>query len=77
MNRVKTLLTGGTGQLGFELSQCLSVYADLICPTRGQLDLADTSSIRPFVERTRPDLIVNAAAYTAVDKAESEPDLAM
>ncbi|ESQ16582.1 MAG: hypothetical protein N838_25895 [Thiohalocapsa sp. PB-PSB1] len=71
------LLTGGTGQLGFELSQCLSVYADLICPTRGQLDLADTSSIRPFVERTRPDLIVNAAAYTAVDKAESEPDLAM
>ena len=74
---MRILLTGGAGQVGTELRRTLAGFADVIAPDRDILDLASADSIVAAVRGARPDLIVNAAAYTAVDKAESEPDLAM
>ena len=75
---MKTILvTGKTGQVGRELVRCLEPLGRVIAPGRQELDLASPDSIRSGVRRHAPDIIVNAAAYTAVDKAESEPDLAM
>jgi len=51
-------------------------FGSVVAPTRSDLDLRDERAIRAFVRKTKPDWIVNPAAYTAVDKAESEPDLA-
>jgi dTDP-4-dehydrorhamnose reductase len=73
---MRILLTGVNGQVGWELQRTLAPLGEVIAADRGMLDLADTASIRRSVEAIAPDLIVNPAAYTAVDKAESEPDLA-
>jgi dTDP-4-dehydrorhamnose reductase len=73
---VKILLTGGTGQVGWELRRTLAPLGEISTPRRESLDLANPDSIRSTVRAARPDVIVNPAAYTAVDKAESEPDLA-
>lgn len=70
------LLTGINGQVGFELQHTLSVLGRAVALGRGQLDLSDTDAIRRVVREIKPDLIINPAAYTAVDKAESEPELA-
>lgn len=70
------LLTGGTGQVGWELARALAPLGRVVTPGRAALDLADEPSIRRTVRDTRPALIVNAAAHTAVDRAESEPALA-
>jgi len=70
----RILLTGRNGQLGFELQQRLARLGRVIAPDRSQLDLADPDSIRRTLRETKPKLIVNAAAYTAVDLAESEPE---
>jgi dTDP-4-dehydrorhamnose reductase len=72
---VRILLTGSTGQLGCELAGLLSAH-DVVAPTRSACDLADPRSIRDAVGDARPDLIINPAAYTAVDQAEQEPALA-
>lgn len=69
------LLTGAGGQLGSASVRTLAACGEVVAPTRHELDLADADSIRVFVQRIRPRWIVNAAAYTAVDKAESEPEL--
>ena len=74
---MRILLTGGNGQLGFELRRCLAVLGEIYAPGRDILDLGSADSIIATVRAHRPQLIVNAAAYTAVDRAESEPDLAM
>jgi dTDP-4-dehydrorhamnose reductase len=74
---VKILLTGPTGQVGWELAPQLSRLGEVIAPDRQALDLADADAIGALVRELRPDVIVNAAAYTAVDRAESEPDLAL
>jgi len=74
---LKILLTGRTGQVGWDLARLLPELGELRATDRGELDMADADSIRRVVRETRPALIVNAAAYTAVDKAESEPELAM
>ena len=74
MSRI--LLTGSTGQVGHELRHSLSVLGEVIAPLRAALDLASPDAIRRVVRETNPTLIVNPAAYTAVDKAESEPELA-
>ena len=62
--------------MGWELQRTLAPLGEVVAADRNCLDLADTSSIRRAVDAIAPDLIVNPAAYTAVDKAESEPDLA-
>jgi dTDP-4-dehydrorhamnose reductase len=71
------LVTGGTGQVGIELARW-SWPADwrLALPSRAELDLASAASIRAWLADRKVDAIVNSGAYTAVDKAESEPDVA-
>jgi len=72
---VKILLTGRDGQVGWELAKVLA--GELIATDRQGLDLFYPDLIRQAVRYAKPDVIVNAAAYTAVDRAESEPDMAM
>ena len=74
---MKILLLGKNGQVGYELQRTLAPLGEVTALGRQELDLTDTLAIRSAVRTTKPDLIVNAAAYTAVDKAESEPELAM
>jgi dTDP-4-dehydrorhamnose reductase len=73
----KILLTGCRGQVGSELEPALAALGEVIATSRRALDLADEQAIRRAIRDAKPDIIVNAAAYTAVDKAESEPELAM
>ena len=73
---MKILLTGKNGQVGFELQKKLGVLGEVIAIDREELDLANPDAIRAFIEKKKPNIIINPAAYTAVDKAESEPDLA-
>lgn len=75
MSRI--LLTGRNGQVGWELQRILNHFGEVIAVDAEELDLADADAIRRTVRDLRPDIIVNPAAYTAVDKAESEPDVAM
>ena len=79
----RLLLLGKNGQIGWELQRSLAPLGELIALDRhstlqegGCGDLNDLASLRETVLRLRPDVIVNAAAHTAVDKAESEPELA-
>lgn len=72
----KILLTGSTGQVGGELVRLLAPLGEVVAPTREAMDLADVASVRREIRSVRPRWIVNPAAYTAVDKAESEPELA-
>jgi dTDP-4-dehydrorhamnose reductase len=74
---MRILVTGGAGQLGWELRRSLAIFGEVVAPSREVLDLASADSIVAAVRGMRPDLIVNAGAYTAVDKAESESGLAM
>lgn len=73
---MRILLTGTGGQVGGELARLLPVLGELIQPTRAELDLSQAHTVQPFLNDCQPDLIVNPAAYTAVDKAEAEPDVA-
>ncbi len=73
---MKILLTGKDGQVGFALHKKLSPLGEVIATNRQTLDLLNTDLVMRFVDELRPDMIINAAAYTAVDKAESEPTLA-
>ncbi|WP_264372866.1 dTDP-4-dehydrorhamnose reductase [Janthinobacterium sp. FT14W] len=76
-NMSRILITGKTGQVGYELQRSLQGLGEIIALDRSQMDLADLDQIRDVIRRVKPTLIVNPAAYTAVDKAESEPELAM
>lgn len=73
---MKILLTGKNGQVGFELQRALAPLGVVHAVDVAECNLADEQSIRQLVQRVKPDLIVNPAAYTAVDKAESEPEIA-
>jgi dTDP-4-dehydrorhamnose reductase len=73
---MKILLTGSHGQVGFELNKKLSALGEVIATDREELNLEDAQAIRSFIDQTKPNIIINPAAYTAVDKAESEPELA-
>lgn len=78
---MKVLITGANGQLGYALQKTSSLFAaeqniELIAVTRGELNLAQPELISSLLDKFFPDVIINAAAYTAVDKAESEPALA-
>ncbi len=77
----RILLIGAEGQVGWELRRSLAPLGQVIPATRGgawgpQVDLADPHSLSSLVHDAQPDVVVNAAAYTAVDKAESDRDLA-
>lgn len=74
---MKILLTGKNGQVGWELQRTLCTLGNVMALGSADLDLADPDAIVRCIRDIKPDLIVNPAAYTAVDKAESEPDLAM
>jgi dTDP-4-dehydrorhamnose reductase len=76
MRRLTILLTGAQGQIGFELARLLSPYGEVVATDRTTLDLADPDAIVAAVRGARPALVVNAGAYTAVDRAETEAALA-
>ena len=73
---MRILLTGRNGQVGWELERSLAAVGEVTALGRGDLDLRDEVSIRRVTRAVAPDVIVNAAAYTAVDRAESESALA-
>lgn len=73
---LRMLLTGAEGQVGWECRRSLQALGQVQGVGRAQCDLSRIEAIRALVRETKPDLIVNAAAYTAVDRAEAEPDLA-
>ena len=70
------LVTGVTGQVGSELMKSLQGLGEVKGIGRNEVDLSDPEQIRKVIEQLRPDVIINPAAYTAVDKAESEAELA-
>ncbi len=74
--RGKILLTGSRGQVGWELARSLSTLGEVVALDSSQLDLTDADAIRRVVAEIKPSIIVNPAAHTAVDKAESEAERA-
>ena len=75
---MKTILvTGSNGQVGWELQRSLAPLGKIVAFERSRLDLSDADAIRREIRLVSPDIIVNAAAYTAVDQAESDTELAM
>jgi dTDP-4-dehydrorhamnose reductase len=77
MDRPRILLIGKIGQVGWELRRTLAPMAQLMCVDFPEIDLCSGDSIRKWVSETGPQVVINAAAYTAVDKAEAELDKAM
>lgn len=73
----RILVTGADGQVGSELRRCLANTTGVRFVTREDVDLADADGVRRLVREARPHLVINAAAYTAVDRAESDADVAM
>ena len=76
-NLMKILLLGNTGQVGWELNRTLLTLGKLTALDYPQINMADPDSIRSLVQEVKPHIIVNATAYTNVDKGESEPEMAM
>lgn len=73
---MKILLTGANGQLGRCFQDRLPAEWEILATDTAELDITDLEHVEQTVKQFKPDAIVNAAAYTAVDKAESEPELA-
>ena len=73
---MRILVTGANGQVGSALLSSLGALGSVVPVTRADLDLSFAASIEPTLNRLNPDLLINPAAYTAVDRAEDEPDLA-
>ncbi len=74
---MKILLFGKTGQLGWELNRTLAPLGDMYAYGPDELDLVDVNALVRTIQDVQPQMIINASAYTAVDRAEQEPDLAM
>lgn len=74
---MKILITGKNGQVGWELQRSFASSGQVIALDSKEMDLADPDAIRRTIRNVRPDIIINPAAYTAVDKAENDPALAM
>lgn len=70
------LLTGASGQVGSELEPMMDQLGTVAAPRRAELDLSDLDAVRRYIRSLRPRWIINPAAYTAVDKAEQEPEMA-
>jgi dTDP-4-dehydrorhamnose reductase len=73
---IRALVTGAAGQVGFELARELDGRAEVVARDRARLDISRADALAEALRELRPDLILNAAAYTAVDRAESEPEAA-
>ena len=73
---MRILLTGKNGLVGGELNKILTLFGEVTATSRSEMDLSDPNQIHHTIRQVSPRLIINAGAYTAVDKAESEPDLA-
>jgi dTDP-4-dehydrorhamnose reductase len=73
---MKILLTGKDGQVGFALHKKLASLGEVVATNRHELDLRNPDAIKTFIDKIQPDIIINPAAYTEVDKAESEKLLA-
>ncbi len=76
MSAPRLLLLGADGQLGWELRRALLPLGEVVACGRAEADLGDLDALRALLQRAQPQVIVNAAAYTAVDRAESEPERA-
>jgi len=74
---MRILLIGKNGQVGWELNHLLPSIGTVFAMSKKQMDLSKPETLSPVIQEIHPDIIINAAAYTAVDKAESEPELAM
>jgi dTDP-4-dehydrorhamnose reductase len=74
---MRILLLGSTGQVGWELQRTLAPLGEVLGLDFPEIDLTQSEAIHRIVENKRPQLIINATAYTAVDQAESEPDIAL
>lgn len=74
---MKILLSGRNGQVGWELERLLPELGEVVATDRSTFDLRNSDALRSTVRELKPDVILNAAAYTAVDQAESDRDLAM
>src|SRR5205809_2235532 len=75
---MRTLILGGRGQLGMELARHASLNdIQAVSLGRDEVDIATASEVRAALSGTRPDVVINAAAYTKVDLAESEPEAAL
>ena len=72
----KILQIGTKGQLGWELLRTCAPLGEVVALDYPDVDLSDSKALRKLVRNSKPDIIINAAAYTNVDKAESEPELA-
>jgi dTDP-4-dehydrorhamnose reductase len=72
----RILLTGITGQVGQDLQHTLQPLGEVVCIRRDAVDFSEPGAVQQLVDSVKPQIIVNSAAYTAVDKAESEPELA-
>jgi dTDP-4-dehydrorhamnose reductase len=75
--RLRVLILGSAGQVGWELQRSFGDAAEVFACDRDMVDLTVPEQLRKIVRETKPDVILNAAAYTAVDRAESEPEIAM
>jgi dTDP-4-dehydrorhamnose reductase len=73
---MKILLTGASGQVGYELERSLQGLGEVVAPDRAHMDLSRLDQVREVIRTVKPNLIVNPAAYTAVDKAETDVELA-
>ncbi len=69
---MRILITGSRGQVGWELARCLAPLGEVVALDHAALDLADPAAVRRTVREVRPAVVVNGAAYTAVDRAETE-----
>jgi dTDP-4-dehydrorhamnose reductase len=77
MSAKKILILGATGQVGLELRRSFADLGEVMACDRGTADLGFPEQIEKLIDETGPEIVLNAAAYTAVDKAETEPELAM
>ena len=73
----RILILGGNGQVGFELQRSFAPFGEVRAPRRSEVDANDLQAVAAYIDEYQPQLILNAAAWTAVDKAEDEPEGAM
>ena len=75
--RMKFLIIGANGQVGYELQRSLAPLGSVTAIDYPEINIADVDALRQYVRSQAPDVLVNAAAYTAVDKAEAEESVAL